>query len=139
MQYKKIKDTYVVRIDKGEEVIAKLKEFCEKKNIKAGSITAIGAAKNVKLGYFDTSSKEYYVKEFEESHEIAGLTGNITKKDGKPYLHCHIVIAGKDYKCQGGHLDSAMVSGAFEAIVQIIEGEIDREFDDDIGLNLIKV
>ena len=33
MEYQKFADTYVVRIDKGEEFIASLQALCEKENI----------------------------------------------------------------------------------------------------------
>ena len=33
MEYQKFADTYVVRIDKGEEIIASLQALCEKENI----------------------------------------------------------------------------------------------------------
>ncbi len=36
MEFQKFGNNYVVRIDKGEEVLQKLKEVCEKENIKLG-------------------------------------------------------------------------------------------------------
>ena len=38
----------------------------------------------------------------------------------------------------GGHLNEAYVSATCEMIIEIIEGKIDRYFDQEIGLNLFK-
>jgi uncharacterized protein len=46
-------------------------------------------------------------------------------------------IADKENKSMGGHLNSAIVSATFEGVIEIIDGEIDRKFSDEIGLNLI--
>ena len=39
----------------------------------------------------------------------------------------------------GGHLNRAMVSATCEMIVTVIDGEVDRYHDDDVGLNLFKL
>ena len=46
MEYKKFNNQYVIRIDKGEEICAKLKEVAQKENIKLAYLTGIGAAGN---------------------------------------------------------------------------------------------
>lgn len=139
MRYKKFENTYIVRIEKGEEVIEKLVELCEKENIKSGSIQAIGATNKAELLWYDSDKKEYSSKVFEgESHEITSFLGNISRKDGKPYLHCHITLGDRDFHVLAGHCKSAIVSGAFEAIVEVYSGEVGREFDESVGLNLFK-
>lgn len=39
----------------------------------------------------------------------------------------------------GGHLNRAVVSATCEMIVTVIDGEIDRYADADVGLNLLKL
>ncbi|MAF80150.1 DNA-binding protein [bacterium] len=147
MQYKKLENTYIVRVEKGEEAIEKLTELCEKENIKVGSITAIGATNRAELLWYDPDKKEYSEKTLEgENYEVTSFIGNITRKNekpldnarGKPYLHCHIVLGDRDFKTYAGHCKSAIVSGAFEAVIEIKEGEIGREHDESVGLNLLK-
>ncbi|MDP3724867.1 MAG: DNA-binding protein [Nanoarchaeota archaeon] len=139
MQYKKIQNTYIVRVEKGEEAIEKLMELCEQEDIKVGSIQAIGATNKAELLWYDSDKKEYSSKVFEgESYEIASFLGNISRKDGKPYLHCHSTLSDRDFKTYAGHCKSAIVSGAFEAIVEASGEEVGREYDESIGLNLLK-
>ena len=38
----------------------------------------------------------------------------------------------------GGHLNRAIVSATCEMIINIIDGRVDRYFDEEIGLNLLK-
>ena len=38
----------------------------------------------------------------------------------------------------GGHLNRAEVSATCELVMQVIDGQVDRRFDPDIGLNLFK-
>lgn len=137
MKYKKIQHAYIVRVEKGEEAIEKLIELCEKENIKAGSIQAIGAINKAELLWYDADKKEYSNKVFEGEHyEITAFLGNISRKDNKPYLHCHITMGNKNFVPYAGHCKSAIVSGAFEAVVTSLDGEVGREFDESIGLNL---
>ena len=44
MEFQKFADTYVVRLDKGEEIIASLQKLCETEQIALASVTGIGAA-----------------------------------------------------------------------------------------------
>ena len=143
MQYKKIENTYIVRVEREEEAIEKLTELCEKENIRVGSIAAIGATNHTELLWYDPEKKEYSEKTLEgENYEITAFIGNITQKDGKPYLHCHITVGDRNMTAYAGHCKSVIVNGAFEAIVEAKNppagGEVGREFDENIGLNLLK-
>ncbi|MFW6268777.1 MAG: PPC domain-containing DNA-binding protein [Bacillota bacterium] len=138
MEYKKFDSQYVVRIDKGEEIVDTLREFCKENDINLGSVSGIGAVDKIKIGLFETSSKEYHGTELNGDHEITNLTGNISTKDDEIYLHLHINLSDSKYNTYGGHLNSAVVSGTCEIIINEIEGKVDREFSDEIGLNLYK-
>lgn len=37
-----------------------------------------------------------------------------------------------------GHLNAAVVSATCELVIDVIDGEVGREFSDEIGLNLFK-
>ena len=139
MQSKKLKNKYIIRIDKGEEIVETLTQFCKDNNIKLGSIQGIGATNKATIGFFETKTKEYHSKEFTGDFEIVSLVGNVSTMDGETYLHLHINISDKEHKSFGGHLNSAVVSATCEIFIDLADGEVDREFDEEIGLNLIKL
>jgi predicted DNA-binding protein with PD1-like motif len=55
------------------------------------------------------------------------------------YLHLHVTLCNVEHKAVGGHLTSAVISATFEGFIDIIEGQVTREFNDDVGLNLLKL
>lgn len=136
MKYKKFNNTYVVRIEKDEEVINKITELCNKENIKLGSITGIGATDKLTIGLFDTTSKKYHKTTLTGPMEITSLMGNISTKDGETYLHLHINVCNSDMHVYGGHLNECYISATCELHIIKIDGEVDRYFDESIGLNL---
>jgi len=138
MEFRRFKDKYVVRLNKGEEVIASLTKLCDEENIRLGSISGIGASNKVKMGLFDIVEKKYYSDTIEKDLEITSLMGNITRKDEEVYLHLHINVANREQIVYGGHLNEAYISATCEIIIDVIDGEVDREFSEEIGLNLFK-
>jgi len=137
MEYRKFGDDYVVRLNKGEEVITELKELCKNENIKLAEITGLGASNLVEIGVFNPSTKEYNTKIFEGMFEITSLVGNATRKDNEVYLHLHINFGDENGAARGGHLVRAQISATSEIIVRKINGEVGRKFSDEIGLNLL--
>jgi len=139
MKFKKFGNKYIVRIDRREEVVESLTKFCEQNSIKLGSITAIGASNKITIGLFDVKTKKYHSKELTGNYELAPVIGNITTKDGKIYLHLHANVSDSEHRSFGGHLNSAVISGTFEAVIDVIDGELEREFNEEVGLNLLKI
>ena len=139
MNYKQFHNKVVVRIDKGEELVDSLKIICKKLDIKLGSIIGIGATDKVMIGLMNTKTKKYQSKEFTGDHEITSLVGNITTMNGEVYLHLHIMLGNIEHKVLGGHLTNAVISATFEGVIDIIDGQINREYNDEVGLNLLKL
>lgn len=138
MEYRKFDDSFIIRCEKNEEVVEKLKELCLKEDIKLAEITGLGAAKEVEIGVFNVNTKEYNTKIFNGMFEITSLVGNATRKDGEVYLHLHINFGDPNGNVFGGHLVRVVISATSEIIVRRINGEVGREFSDEIGLNLLK-
>ena len=99
MQYKKFGNKYVLRMDKGEEVVETLKKFCEKENIKLGWLKGLGAVNKATIGLFETKIKEYHSVNLEGDFEITSLLGNISRMDGEVYLHLHINLSDEKEFC----------------------------------------
>lgn len=138
MEYRKFNDSYVVRLNKDEEVMQSLKKLCRDEDIRLAEITGIGASNLVEIGVFNVNTKEYNTKIFNGMFEITSLVGNATRKDGEVYLHIHINFGDEEGNVKGGHLVKANISATSEIIVKEIKGEVGRELSNEIGLNLLK-
>ncbi len=138
MEYRRTGNHFVVRIDKGEEILEQIEALCKKEHIQAGSVVGLGAANRVELGLFDTESRVYKKKELTGPMEITSLTGNISTKDGGTYLHFHVNVCKEDLQVVGGHMSACYVSATAEIMVTQIDAVVEREMNDEIGLNLYK-
>lgn len=138
MDYRHFGNSYVLRIDKGEDIISVLKDFCKAQQIKLGTVTAIGAVNDIEIGLFNTAEKKYYANTYREDMEITSFLGNISTMDGETYMHIHGAFSNITNETRGGHVNRAIVGATCELVITAIEGEIDRKFNDEIGLNLIE-
>ena len=138
MEYRKFGSTIIARIDKGEEILEKVKEIALKENIKLASISALGAVNDFTVGVFKTDEKKYYSNSFQGYFEITSLAGTINTMNGEFYTHIHMSAGNEKGEVFGGHLNRAVVSATCEMVITIIDGSVDRYFDEKIGLNLFK-
>ena len=138
MEYRKFDSTIIARIDKGEEILEKVKEIALKENIKLASISALGAVNDFTVGVFKTDEKKYYSNSFQGYFEITSLTGTINTMNSEFYTHIHMSAGNEKGEVFGGHLNRAVVSATCEMVITIIDGSVDRYFDEEIGLNLFK-
>lgn len=138
MEYRKFDSTIIARIDKGEEILEKVKKIALKENIKLASISALGAVNDFTVGVFKTDEKKYYSNSFQGYFEITSLTGTINTMNGEFYTNIHMSAGNEKGEVFGGHLNRAVVSATCEMVITIIDGSVDRYFDEEIGLNLFK-
>lgn len=139
MKYQRFEQTIIVRMDKGEDIVEQVKNVALKENIKLASISALGAINEFTVGVFKTKEKKYYANEFKGDFEIVSLTGTINTMNGDYYSHMHLSAGNAQGQVFGGHLNKAIVSATCEMVIQIINGEVDRYFDEEVGLNLLKL
>lgn len=138
MEYRHFPQGYALRLDPGEEVVACLTRLVEQENIQLGTVSALGAANDVTIGIFNTTEKKYYSQRYQGEYEISALVGNVTRQEGKPYLHLHITIGNPvTGEVHGGHLSSCAISATLELFLQVWDGQIGRKFSDQVGLNLL--
>lgn len=137
-QYKQTSDKrYLISVDNHCEITAALAAFCQEKDIRSGIVGGLAAISEATFRFLDPASKQYVDKTFTEQMEVTCLTGNISRKDGAPYLHIHVTASRRDYTCIGGHLLTAKVNGACELYVEDYGLEdVGRRFDPETGLNL---
>ena len=138
MEYKRFGNNIVVRMDRGEDIVEQVKALAEREHIRLAAVQALGAVNDFTVGVFNTETKVYGSNRFQGPYEIVSLTGTIDTMDGKFYTHLHMSAGNAQGQVFGGHLNRAVISATCEMIVTVIDGQVDRQFSEEIGLNLLK-
>lgn len=135
MDYRRYGNRIVLRLDAGDEICESIIAVADREGIRLGSVSGIGGAGSITLGVFNTEKKSYNTYEYTGTHEITSLTGNITRADGKPYVHLHITAANVNAGVVAGHLLSARISLTAEIFIDAADGEIGRKKNETLGIN----
>lgn len=139
MRYMKVTGGYLLRIERGEEVMASLLKFIKKYKIKSGFMVGLGACEKLELGYFDAVKGIYKNKKFPGEYEVTNLTGNIAYMEREPIAHVHITLSDDKFRAIAGHLWNAIVSGTVEIYIMTFKAAIKRAKDPQTGLNLLNL
>ena len=138
MLVKKNKNQYLVVLDRDQDIVASLTEIATQYSIKGGHITGIGAVKDVQLGYYDLHKKDYIRKTMsDEDYELIALNGNITLREGVPYVHVHTAIGRSDFSVLGGHMFEAKVAVTAEIYISPFGLMPERFLNSSLGLSTI--
>ena len=121
MKYKLINEsgekTFALIFEKGDEVITVLRTFATEQQLLASHFRAIGALRDLVLGFFDRDKKEYKRIPISEQVEVLSLTGDITLQDRMPQIHAHVVVGKSDGSAYGGHLLEGHVFPTVELVL----------------------
>lgn len=125
----------MARLSRGTDLLDGLSALAAELRMKAGTVQVIGAASKLVLGYFDQERREYETIELPGHWEIASGLGNVSIRDGQPFVHLHIVASGADGRAVGGHLMPGTIVFLAEAYVRALDGEPPvRILDEEMGL-----
>jgi predicted DNA-binding protein with PD1-like motif len=135
VKYRKIGEKIFVSLQTGDLINKSLTEISVKENISNAWINGIGAIDSVEVGYMDVVNKKYQKRNFNDNYELISLIGNITMKDGVPFVHTHITFSDTEYKVFGGHLFDAKITATGEIILTVADSKIDRQFNENVGIH----
>ena len=151
MEYKKIGETYYIRMDRGDEIIGNILEICRKESIPSVIFSGIGGCSNAELQVFIPESGSFETETIEGMLELVSLNGNVVSgDDGQLYHHTHALFSFKggnrdvdnivgghqdgQHGMAGGHLKSTTVLYTAEIELRpTIGGSIGRKFDPETG------
>lgn len=141
MQAVQIHNGFFLVLERGEEVIETLRLFCEKEEMHWAQFSGIGAVEDVTIGYYDLATKQYVFNEEEGPFEVCNLDGNVSELEEEPRVHAHAVLSRCDetLSCIGGHVRSATVALTLEVCLWEVTQPLLRGFDEETGLNLLRV
>lgn len=137
MKFKKLtyKQTYLISILPGEDIIEQIAAFKKEQGITSGYLVGIGATTITALAHYSVETKEYTEKTLREPLELASLNGIITEDK----VHIHAVFGTDSYASVSGHLTKAFVFGACEIILVETEESTTRIQNPQTGLDLLNI
>ncbi|MDI6688497.1 MAG: DNA-binding protein [Desulfobacterales bacterium] len=130
---------FVGCLPQGRDLILSVEEFCENALIHMALFSVIGAVSSATIGVYDQKQQVYVTVKEEAPFEVVSCMGNVSLKDGKPFIHAHILLSDEQGKTIGGHLFSETIIYAGEINLQELTGKPrERTYDNDTGLMLWK-
>lgn len=128
---------YLGRVPKDADLGPALNQICKEQGITRGSVTLIGALTKAALGFYDQETFSYETHEVNEPVEILAGLGNVSLKDGEPFVHLHLTLGRGDCTTLGGHTMPGCIVFACEVCIQELPGEdLVRGFDEPTKLPL---
>ena len=126
---------FVARLATGSDLIAEIETFCGANRIQAAWVSAIGALRQAAFAYYDQREKRYVELASDEHHELVGFAGNISMRDGSPFLHAHATFCDRKGATVGGHLLRGCTVFLAEVQIREMTGvELVRHPDEETGL-----
>jgi len=134
-----VKETgrYLLRFDRGEEIVSGLAVFAAQERIPGASFTAIGAAEKVVISFYSGRTKKYEDMLIKDELEISALSGNVAWKGSEPIVHAHGVFSDRAMKTFGGHVKKCVISFTGEVSLSVFGKKVERAHDEKAGLNLL--
>jgi len=128
---------FVGRLATGSDLVEEIERFCAEHGITTAQVTVIGAVRHASYAYYEQDDHRYRELDSATHHEIVGFVGNISMRDGRPYLHAHATFANGDGATVGGHLLRGCEIFAGEVMIRELGGvSLVRQPDEETGLAL---
>ena len=137
MEYRKLGDTIVLCLVRGEDVLASIRAVCNAERVRLAEISALGAADYAEVGVYHLAEKRFLPRTLEGEMEICALTGSVTRRGTELYLHLHGSLADADGNVYGGHVNEIRVSATAEIFIRLLPGEVNRRLEEDSGIFLM--
>lgn len=91
----------VAKLLPGEDLIGSIRSIAQEERIQSGIFFAIGTLLQAHFYFYAPKESPVLLK---EPLEIISCIGNISLKEGKPFIHAHISVSDSKYHCYAGHL-----------------------------------
>ena len=138
-EFKKLKsrEIFMGRLSYGCDLLEELTSVAIQNGVGLGRVEAIGAVKTAQISFYNQTTQTYQFLSLDHPLEITKLLGNISLKDGNPFLHAHITLSDESGKSYGGHLAAGTIVFSCEFLVEVLDGPLfNRSLDKETGLQL---
>ena len=138
MDYRKYGDTWYIRMDRDDEIIACLLDVCKKEGIRSAVFSGIGGCSEAQIQTFLPQSGSFETRTVRGMLELVSLNGNIISGErNERYAHTHALFAykeGEEHRVAGGHIKSITVLYTAEIELRpVIGGAITRLYNPETG------
>jgi uncharacterized protein len=128
---------FVGRLATGSDLVGEIERFCESREVRAAWVSCLGAVQHAAYAYYDQEQLRYLELSSDEHHEMAGFVGNISIRDGRPFLHAHASFGDRSGASVTGHLLPGCAVWVAEVTIREMTGvELERTPDEVTGLSL---
>ena len=110
-----------VSLRRGEDLLEGLNAAVRELGIEAATLQVIGGLEEGVVGYFDPEGAEYLPIRTGHVEICAGL-GNVSIRDGEPFIHLHLALSGRDGAAVGGHAMEGCRAYVVEAYFRKLDG-----------------
>lgn len=144
MEYRRFGDTYYIRMDRGDEIVASLFDVCKKEGIQSACFSGIGGCSDAEMQIFIPERGEFETERVEGVLELVSIMGNIVSDDDDQlFHHTHALLTYLEngaHKSVSGHLKSTTVLYTAEIELRPVQGGvIRRKFDPETGTGFWKL
>ena len=128
---------WLVRLNKGEQLVTSLTKLVKKESIKGAWISGLGGALSAELGFYHLEKQEYEYKKLDQLLEITSLQGNVSWVGDEPKLHIHGSFSDETMQAFGGHVKELTVGGTCEMLLHAFQTPLTRTLNEEVGLPLL--
>jgi uncharacterized protein len=114
----------------GHDMLEEVMKIILERGIEHAAISIIGAVRSATFGYYDQEAQKYLQIKREGRFEVISCTGNVTVKQGAPFVHAHALFGDRDGGAFGGHLMSPSVVFAAEIHILELSGRLPERIHD---------
>jgi predicted DNA-binding protein with PD1-like motif len=127
--------TLVGRLATGTDLVQELERICAERDIRTAWVSVVGAVQKAAFAYYHQEERRYIEVGSETHHELSGFVGNISLREGRPFLHAHATFSDVNGDTVGGHLlPGCPVWVAEVTLREMIGVELERTPDELTGL-----
>ena len=128
---------FVGRLETGSDLVQEIERFCAEQGDHGRPGDRHRCRAPRRYAYYEQGDQRYLELESATHHEIVGFVGNVSLRDGRPFLHAHATFADAAGATVGGHLLPGCEVFAGEVMIREL-GDVSlvRIHDEETGLAL---
>jgi predicted DNA-binding protein with PD1-like motif len=126
---------FIGRLPHGKDLIQSIENFCQEVSIQMATFSALGTVTSAILGTYDQKQMVYVTFKENAPLEIVACRGNVSIRNGRPFVHAGIVLCDEQGKIIAGRLfsETLVFAGEFD-LHELIGEPLERTYNHATGL-----